>query len=425
MGRTSIGAQLRAANPLPVAAPSRPSTRRIVLLVAAAVLVLAALAAAARISVHYLDQGGPHPVPPAVRRAFEQRPGVDAGRALHLYTYASGGASTSVYAAPFRQQAGYCTAEVRRVGVHVACLVGGGGGKGVSQVALPALPELYQPRLPGDVRVVLGRLKPPATRVDIDFEDGAVAHAAVSRDWFVYVVAGLQGTIGHRPVALRALDGDGHLVVRRPLYPASFTGLAAAQSALGAAHTSEQAAARAAVVAALHRGGPVGIPTNQLDIARARLAYRIVRGAHSFSAYVIPWTRAADGRERGVLMIGVDERGQATQSMGAMRPRHAHSGRPGDLLFGSGGIGAPAGGNWGVLELDGQIPDGATRVVIRLHGGRWVAPRFSYAGTWWTWFAVDRLRASGSHPVEMLALDARGRVVARHGLGSYCGRLCR
>src|SRR5262249_3313863 len=144
------------------------------------------------------------------------------------------------------------------------------------------------------------------------------------------------------------------------------------------------------------RGGPVSIPTEQLDVARARLAYTIRRGGRSFSAFVVPWRRAASGRERGATMVGVDEHGRATPVFSAVRYRPSPHSTSGELLLGTGSIGTPVGGTWVVLQLSGQIPDGATRVVLRLRDDRRVAPRFSYAGTWWTWFAADALRSRAS-----------------------------
>jgi hypothetical protein len=200
--------------------------RRTLLLLAGAVILIGGLtAAASKFAPQCFGADDLEPTPAAVlaelrNAAREKLPGrgawgeIDEARVVRLAAFDTANGRVTVYAAPLEATSGFCSVEA--IGKEFdggACDADGEAieyvGRGSSAWA--------------DVRVVLGRLHAPASRVEVRFEDGVVKSASVRLPLWVYIVGGDETEPGHRPVELRALDANGAVVASRKLEPFYYT----------------------------------------------------------------------------------------------------------------------------------------------------------------------------------------------------------
>jgi hypothetical protein len=84
------------------------------------------------------------------------------------------------------------------------------------------LRRLHEDTRPVAVWTVTGMAPRAARRVDIRFQDGTSMAASLNRPFFFAVIQGEHARLGHRPVGILALDGDGRRLARQPLIPGAF-----------------------------------------------------------------------------------------------------------------------------------------------------------------------------------------------------------
>jgi hypothetical protein len=199
------------------------------------VIVIGGLAAAAsKFAPQYFGADDRAPTPAAVLAELRsyarvEVPGrgawgeIDEAGIVRLAAFDTANGRATIYAAPIEASSGFCS--VQAIGEEI-----GGGGCDADGEAIEYSGQGSSEW--GDVRVTLGRLHAPASRIEVRFEDGAVRAASVRPPLWVYVVGGDETEPGHRPVELTALDAGGTVVARRQVDPYYYTSRRATEALL-------------------------------------------------------------------------------------------------------------------------------------------------------------------------------------------------
>lgn len=435
-----IAGRLRAANPLPglprVAAPadalaritatpradSQPRLRhalirRPLLAACLGLLALCGIALAANITVRYFDDAGAKPLPPSVRRALQfgadhRRPTdrLAFANTVTAYAFSSSTGGGAVYMTPYATLPGFCAAlAVPGKAVQADCTETSGG---IANIA----GDFAQPwdiRLAPDMHALLGRLAPAAAgdTVRIAFEDGTTDDVPMHGRWFAFAVAGKRTQPGHRPTQLTVLH-DGQVIRKRPLVPAYFNTLAAAQALVPKSDGSPgEDAIRRFLLNGLHgRFADGGAAASRTDLAHTeRIASHRAGSGRTLTIYAAPVRAGAGSQPGGLIILGIVN--------GSTRPLLFFSGvnpRAGSTFESMGSCTCVPGGASSALSfMYGAVPRHATRVSVRTADGREEAAHLFNGGRNWVFIggATPTVR-----PIALVAHDAAGKLVTQKRL---------
>lgn len=430
---SELAERLRDANPVPTAeaispnegllsriiATPRPPTalssrRRGVTLLAAAVIVVGGIAAAAsRFAPEYFGSDDREPTPAAVLAELRHLASVapqgglseiDEEGLARLAGFDTDSGRVTIYAAPVQAGAGFCS-----VGAIDEEMRGGGCDGGTGLEAVPWMGGGSSDW--GDVQVLLGRLKTPAARIEVRFEDGAVRAAFVRAPWWVYVVGGDETEPGHRPVELTALDARGTVAAKQELDPYSFTSESAAEALLP---ESDGSPGQNAIRAMLEGLGGYAQRVLPVEIDRTELLRRIESPEGTLDIYTAPW-------RGGVCFALAHSRLSGDGTSGCPYEDESHPNRRATFEVEPSRIGAlrPS-----IFKVDGTPPAAAARVEVRFEDDT-SAPADVFVRSFFAaWFGPERL-VIGHRPTELAAFDGNGREIATFPLDPAVFRPCR
>lgn len=422
---SDLAERLRSANPVPaseavaadegllsriIATPrdprERPSSRlrrrRAVTLVATAVIVVGGLAAASKFAPQYFGADDREPTPAAVLAALrsyagDEIPGrgawgeIDDTGIVRLAAFDTGSGRTTIYAAPLKGGSGFCSAQA--IGEEIR-----GGGCDADARAIEYVGHGSSEW--GDVRVFLGRLHAPASRLEVLFEDGAVRAASVRAPLWVYVVGGDETEPGHRPVELAALDADGAVVATEAIEPYYYTSQEAVEALLP---ESDGSPGQSAIRATLERlGTGPWLEQERVEIERTALLRRIDTDEGRFDIYTAPWGA-------GGVCIGYANSIPAFEPAVTACPANApfpEQRREFDRDETSIARLAPS-----VFILIGPPPRGTARIEVRFEDGALVEPDILVASSFVAFLGPERLEP-GHRATELVAADLAGRTIA-------------
>lgn len=383
-------------------ARGRMAGPRAVLLVAVAVILVGGLAAAfSRFVPEYFGSDDREPTPAAVLaqlRSFtneERVPGglgqIDAERLVRVAAFDTESGRATIYAAPLQAGGGFCSVDAIDEE-----LSGGGCEEGPDPDEVPYVGHGSSQW--GDIRVIYGRLKPPATRIEVRFEDGAVRDASVRAPWWTHVVGGEEVEPGHRPVELAALDSHGTVVATQPLDPRYYTSEEAVEAL--PLPESDGSPGQNAIRAMLENLGSTAESALPVEIDRTRLLRRIEAPEGTLDVYTAP------GRN-GVCYAPIHSRLSFVGGFGCpdedepMPSRAAFEIDP-SLISEV----APS-----IFALEGAPPTGTARVEIRFEDGATRPADIVVPSEFVAWLGPNRL-APGHRPTELVAFDADGGEIA-------------
>jgi hypothetical protein len=383
-----------------------PVWRAAVLFATAVILLGGTAAGVQRFVVEYFGADDSEPTPAAImaelRRVAREDPdyfgSVDAERFVRLAAFDGSEGRVTVYIAAASRRDAYCVVEA--VGTEFAggaCAPTTNPDKNIPYGASGSSAF-------GDAHVVYGRLTAGVASIDVRFQDGATRPASVRAPWWIHVARGEETEPGHAPAELIARDADGAIVARQRLNPYMFMSRGAIEGAIPAGDGSPE---QNAIRTTLLRLGPLGAPiAQQVRLEETRLVRTVQTTRGSFRVYAAPW---GDG---GVC-FGYFDKG--------LNFEHITSGCPsGDSrpeqggAFDAGEIQAYRAGA-GFAVVDGRPPVGSANVTFLFEDGTSASADIFTPSYFAFWFDADRL-APGRRPREIVARDARGRVIDRYEL---------
>jgi hypothetical protein len=380
-------------------------------------LALCGLALAANITVRYFDAAGAKRLPPSVRKALQfgadhRRPTdrLAFANTVTAYAFSSGTGGGTVYMTPYAALPGFCAAlAVPGKAVQADCTETSGG---IANIA----GDFAQPwdiRLAPDMHALLGRLAPAAAgdNVRIAFEDGTTDDVPMHGRWFAYAVAGKRTQPGHRPTQLTVLR-DGQVVRKRPLVPAYFNTLAAAEALVPKSDGSPgQDAIRRFLLNGLHgRFADGGAVASRTDLAHTeRIASHRAGSGRTLTIYAAPVRAGGASQPGGLLILGiVNDSTRPLLFFSGVNPRAGSTFEP----MGSCTC-VPGGPSSAFSFTYGAVPRQATRVSVRSADGREVAAHLFNGGRNWVFLGGATPTA---RPTALVARDAAGKLIAQKRL---------